>query len=87
MIEKPKISYESSEFIEEIKQDILEFGENYPCILVYKPYKDTVVYTNYDFINHENPFNPETELLKDEKYMQSTLLHALQVFEEQNKLF
>lgn len=80
------ISYESSELIEELKQDILEFGEDHPCILVYKKYKGKKIYTNYDFIVPEKPFNPKEELQKGEKYVKSTLKEALELFEKQNRV-
>lgn len=81
-----KISYDSEELIEELKEDIKEFGEDEQCILVYKVIDNHIFFTNYDFITEEEPFNPETELLPGEKYMTTSLEYALEVFESQNKI-
>lgn len=91
------ISYDSEELIEELKQDILEFGEDYPCILVYKIIEDHIFFTNYDFIIEEDdidvfdnnddirPFNPKKDLHPGEKYITTTFKYALEVLEAQNK--
>lgn len=81
-----KISYDSEELIEELKEDIEEFGENHPCILVYKTIGNNIFFTNYDFIVEEEPFNPKKELKRDEKYIETTFKYALEVFEEQDKI-
>ena len=81
-----KISYESEDLIEELKQDIAEFGEDHPCILVYKVIEDYIFFTNYDFITEEDSFNPDKELEKDERYLETTFKYALEVFEAQNKI-
>lgn len=81
-----KVSYESSDLIKELKEDIEEFGEDYPCILVYKVIGDHIVFTNYDFITKENPFNSDEELEEDEQYIETTFKYALEVFENQNKV-
>lgn len=80
------ISYENSELIKELKQDILEFGEDKECILVYKIIDNNLLFTNYDFVTEQMPFDPKTELKSDEKYIITTFKYALEVFEEQNKL-
>ncbi len=91
------ISYDSEELIEELKQDILEFGEDYPCILVYKIVEDHIFFTNYDFIIEEDdvdvfdnnddvrPFDPKKDLRPGEKYITTTFKYALEVLEAQNK--
>lgn len=81
-----KISYESEELIEELQEDIEEFGENEQCILVYKIIDDHIFFTNYDFIVEEEPFDPKKELQDGEKYIVTTLKYALEVFESQNKI-
>ena len=83
--EEERVSYDSSDLIEELKEDIKEFGENHKCILVYRVYNHNIIFTNYDFIVEENPFNPRIELKKDEKFITSTLGEALQLFEDQNQ--
>ena len=84
--ENYKISIDSEELIDELKEDIKEFGENEPCILIYKTFKNNIIFTNYDFVVEEKPFNPKKELLKGEKYIKTTLKYALEVFEEQNEI-
>lgn len=79
-----KLSYDSEDLIEEIKQDIEEFGEDKKCILVYKVVDDYIFFTNYDFITEEMPFT-EDELIQGEKYIETTLKYALEVFESQSK--
>lgn len=79
-------SYDSSNLIEELQMDILEFGEDHNCILIYKIIDDHILFTNYDFIVEESKFNPEIELESDEKYIITTFKYALEVFESQNKL-
>lgn len=81
------VSYDSSDLIEELKEDIKEFGENHECILIYKVISDNIIFTNYDFIVDEEPFNPNKELLEDEHYLKTTFKYALEVFENQNKNF
>lgn len=81
-----KISYESTNLIEEIENDIKEFGEEEPCILIYKTVYNNIIFTNYDFITDEKKFEPKKELEKDEHYIKSTLKYALEVFKEQNKI-
>lgn len=81
-----KISYDSEDLIDEIKADIEEFGEDEPCVLVYKIIDNNIIFTNYDFIVEEKPFNPKAELDKDEKFIETTLKYALEVFEAQDKI-
>ncbi|MCM1052436.1 MAG: helix-turn-helix transcriptional regulator [Ruminococcus sp.] len=91
-----KISYESTELIEELKRDIEEFGEDHPCILIYKVVEDYILFTNYDFViekdnlfpdeNDPEPFNPDKELEQGESYIETTFKYALEVFEAQNKI-
>lgn len=81
-----KISYNSDNLLLELKKDILEFGENHPCILIYKEIYGYTIFTNYDFIVDESPFDPKKELKQGEKYIETTLKYALEVFEQQNKI-
>lgn len=85
---EPKISYESDELIEDIKEDIKEFGEDDVCYLIYKVVDEHIIFTYYVLENDEEmPFDPKKDLEKDEKYMKTCLNYALEVFEAQNKLF
>lgn len=80
-----KISYDSEGLIFELKEDIEEFGENEPCILVYKVIDNRIFFTNYDFVIKEDPFNPDKELDDDEFFIETNLKYALEVFEKQNE--
>lgn len=80
------VSYDSEELIEEIKQDIKDFGKDHPCILIYKIIDDSIFFTNYDFIVEDDKFDEETELEEGEKYLTTTLKYALEVFQSQNKI-
>lgn len=84
--DEPIYQYESTDLINEIKEDIEEFGEDHPCVLIYKVVNNYILFTNYDFIVEEEPFNPEKELEDGENYIETSLQYALEVFEAQNKL-
>ena len=83
------ISYSADceDLINELKEDIEEFGEEHQCILIYKIIDNNFIFTNYDFIVDEMPFEPEKELEKDEQYIETNLKNALMIFEQQNKMF
>lgn len=81
---EPIYQFESSELIEELKQDIEEFGADHPCILIYRVVDNHILFINYDFIVEEEPFNPKKELKKGESYIKTSLQYALEVFEAQN---
>lgn len=81
---EPIYQFESSELIDEIKEDIAEFGEDHPCVLIYKVIDNHIFFTNYDFIVEEDPFNPKKELKDGESYIKTSLQYALEVFEAQN---
>ncbi len=83
--ESPKISYDSEELIEELKEDIREFGEDYPCWIFYKEVDGRLVFTNYDFDVEEDPIKLD-ELLPDEHLLKTTLGDALKLFEKQNSI-
>lgn len=80
------ISYDSEDLIEELKEDIEEFGEDHECLLIYKVVNDTIIFVNYDFICEEDPFNPDKELHENEYFIETTFKYALEVFEKQNKI-
>ena len=81
----PKISHDSEELIEELKEDIFEFGEDYECYVFYKEKDGRLVFTNYDFDTEEDPIKPD-ELLLDEHLLKTTLGDALKLFEKQNEI-
>lgn len=77
------ISFECSELIEELKEDILEFGGDKIVVVWCKEYEGVVLYTNYDFIEEEKPIR-ESELQSGEFLKQMTMSTLLIVLEKQN---
>lgn len=83
--EGKRISYECSELIEELKEDIMEFGGEEIVAVWCKKYEDVIVYTNYDFIEEEKPLN-DTEI-KDGEFLKMMTMNGLLVaLEQQNSV-
>lgn len=80
------IIYESSELIADLKQDILEFGNDYIVAVWYKEIDGVTVYTNYDFINEDSPID-QSELQDGEKIKPMTIGALLTALEQQNSMF
>lgn len=80
------ISYECSKLIEELKEDITEFGGNKMVAVWCRKYKGVVIYTNYDFMEEDLPFN-KSELKDGESLIQMTMSALLVVLEQQNSIF
>lgn len=80
------ISYESSELIADLKQDILEFGNDHIVAVWYKEIDGVKVYTNYDFINEDSPID-QSELQEGEKIKPMTMGALLVALEQQNSMF
>lgn len=80
-----KISHDSEKLIEELKEDILEFGEEYPCWIFYKEVDGFLIFTNYDFDEEDDPIEKE-ELLEEEHLLKTTFGDALKLFEKQNSI-
>lgn len=79
------ISYECSELIEELKQDITEFGENDIVLVWCKDYMGVIVYTNYDFISESMPVG-NFEFDRDEFSKKMTMGELLKLLEKQNSV-
>lgn len=79
------ISYESSELIADLKQDILEFGNDYIVAVWYKEIDGVTVDTNYDFINEDSPID-QSELQDGEKIKPMTMGALLVALEHQNSM-
>ena len=71
-----KISYECTDLIEELKQDIIEFGGDTIIAVWCKDNSGVTVYTNYDFIDDEDPIT-ESEIEDDDEYIQKMSMSAL----------
>ena len=80
------IIYESSELIADLKQDILEFGNDYIVAVWYKEIDGITVYTNYDFVNEDSPID-QSELQDGEKIKPMTMGALLVALEQQNSMF
>lgn len=60
------ISFECSELIEELKDDISEFGGDRIVAVWCREYQGVTIHANYDFIADDKPL-PKTELQKMNK--------------------
>lgn len=79
------ISYNCSELIEELKQDINEFGGETLVNVWCKEREGVTLYINYDFINDEEPVTKE-ELNEAEFIKVMTMSALLVLFETQNSI-
>lgn len=79
-----KISYECTELIEELKDDILEFGGDMIVEAVVRDYSGTEVCVDYNLIDN----HPATDLvlLPNERIVKMTASALLVVFEQQNQV-
>lgn len=80
------ISFECSELIEELKKDIQEFGGSKIVVVWCKEYEGVILYTNYDFIDEDQPIKP-SEIKESEFLKQMTMSALLLVLEKQNSIF
>lgn len=79
-----KISYECSDLIEELQEDILEFGD-IDMYAFFDKIQGYTFLTNYDFIVDEKPL--QADELKDDtvvKIMKAS--EILKILEEQNRI-
>lgn len=78
-----KVSYECSDLIEELKNDIKEFG-NIDMYAYFEKINGFTFITNYDFIVNSKPLTPEeiegciVQIMKAEE--------ILKILEEQNRI-
>lgn len=79
------ISYECSELIEELKEDIAEFGGDTIVAVWCKDNSGVTLYTNYDFIEEEKSI-AETELRENEYLQKMTMSALLILLEKQNEI-
>lgn len=83
-MDKIRISYECTELIEELKNDILEFGGDMLVDAVVRDYSGAEVYVDYNLIDN----HPATDLvlIPNEHIVKMTASALLVVFEEQNQV-
>lgn len=81
---KIKVSHECTELIEELKNDILEFGGDMIVEAVVRDYSGAEVYVDYNLIDN----HPATDLalMPNERTIKMTASALLVVFEEQNQV-
>lgn len=81
-MDKIRISYECTELIEELKEDIREFGGDLLIEAVERDYSGVPVYVDYNFIDGSK----ETDLLPNENTVRMTAIALLTILEEQNQV-
>lgn len=79
------ISFECSGLIEELKADISEFGGDKIVAVWCKEYEGVIIYTNYDFIETEEPIR-ESGLKDGEFLKQMTMSALLIILKKQNSI-
>lgn len=79
------ISWDSEELIEELKEDIEEFGADEELIAFFEKKGEYIFLTNYDFEEEESPCTKEE--LKDYVYIvKARAKEILAILEYQNKI-
>ena len=79
------ISYDCSDLIEELRDDIDEFGGDTVVNVWCREDQGVTLYTNYDFIDEEAPVQ-EDEIHEDEYIEQMTMTALMILFEQQNEI-
>lgn len=79
-----KISYECSELINELKEDIKEFGD-IDMYAFFEKREGYTFITNYDFIEEEKPLDVK-ELKEDTIIQIMKASEILKILEEQNEI-
>lgn len=78
-----RISYECQDLINELAQDIFEFGD-FEVYVWFKNICGTIIYTNYDFMEND-PIQPE-EIGEGEKITTMPATKLLKLLIKQNKI-
>lgn len=79
-----RVTYECSELIEELKNDIEEFGGDTLVYVWCKNALGVTLYVNYDFIDEDDPVRPEE--VKEDEYLQIMTMNALLVLLEKENM-
>lgn len=80
-----KFSFDCKELIEELKQDILEFGEEELLYAMFETIDNRLLLTNYDFIDDEKPLS-EKEIKEYCLIIELKAKDILNYLELQNKI-
>lgn len=89
-MKKPKISYECSDLIEEIKEDIEEFGADYPAFAIWEKKLVRVPFTDREcevniLVDYELGEDEPDKLFDDEIALLSTLQAIHDILVEQDR--
>lgn len=79
-----KISYDCRELIDELKQDIAEFGSHLILDVVVQDVEGVTIYKDYNFI--ENDPTTEFTLEPGERVVKMTAATLLMMYEKENEL-
>lgn len=79
-----KISYDCRELIDELKQDIAEFGSHLILDVVVQNVEGVTIYKDYNFI--ENDPATEFTLEPGERIVKMTAATLLMMYEKENEL-
>lgn len=79
-----KISYDCQELIDELKQDIEEFGSHLILDVVVQDVEGVTIYKDYNFI--ENDPATEFTLEPGERIVKMTAATLLMMYEKENEL-
>lgn len=79
-----KISYDCQSLIDELKQDIEEFGSHLILDVVVQDVEGATIYKDYNFI--ENDPATEFELEPGERLVKMTAATLLMMYEKENEL-
>lgn len=79
-----KISYDCQSLIDELKQDIAEFGNHLILDVVVQDVEGITIYKDYNFIEND----PETEFTLEpgERIVKMTAATLLMMYEKENEL-
>lgn len=79
-----KISYDCQSLIDELKQDIEEFGSHLILDVVVQDVEGATIYKDYNFIEND----PETEFTLEpgERIVKMTAATLLMMYEKENEL-
>lgn len=79
------VSFECTELIKELRQDIADFGENLIVEVIVTQLYGTTIYKDYNFISDDE--NTKFELKQNEKLVKMPAVELLKLYEKENRLF
>lgn len=79
------VSFECTELIKELRQDIADFGENLIVEVIATQLHDITIYKDYNFVSDDE--NTKFELKQNEKLVKMPAVELLKLYEKENRLF